>query len=116
MAKYLDNPDDYFKSSRAEREGEQPVTLTATEARQGRWGRPVLYVLVCGIVLAMIAWWAAEYYGAEIAPNTDKTITSSVSKSPANNQPATNQKIINDNQPKGQPVQKSPAIQDSTKM
>jgi len=111
MAKYLDNPDDYFKSSRAEREGEEPVTLTATEARQGSWGRPVLYVLVCGIILAMIAWWAAEYYGSAIAPNTDKTITSSVSKSPA-----TNPKVINDNQPKGQPVQKSPAVQDSTKM
>jgi len=112
MAKYLDNPDDYFKSSRAEREAERPVTLSATEARQGSWGRPVFYVLVCGLVLAMIAWWAAEYYGAAIAPaNTDQTTTSSVSKTPV-----TNPKVIDDNQPKGQPVQKSPTIQDSTKM
>jgi hypothetical protein len=112
MAKYLDNPDDYFKSSRAEREGEAPVTLTATEARQGRWGRPVFYVLVCGLVLAMIAWWAAEYYGAEIAPpNTDQTTTSSVNKTPT-----ADPKVIDDNQPKDQPVQKSPTIQDSTKM
>lgn len=111
MAKYLDNPDDYFKTSRAEREGEQPVELTATEARQGRWGLRVFYVLVCGLVLAMIAWWGAEYYGTDIAPNTDKTITSSVSKTPA-----ANPKVINDNQPKDQPVQKSPTIQDSTKM
>jgi len=112
MAKYLDNPDDYFRSSRTEREGEQPVTLTATEARQGRWGIRVFYVLVCGLVLAMIAWWAAEYYGDAIAPpSTDQTTTSSVTKTPL-----TNPKVIDDNQPKGQPVQKSPTIQDSTKM
>jgi hypothetical protein len=112
MAKYLDNPDDYFKTSRAEREGEEPVTLTATEARQGRWGKPVFYVLVCGLILAMVAWWGAEYYGTAIAPaNTDQTITSSVSKTPA-----TNQKVINDNPVKGQPVEKSPTIKDSTKM
>lgn len=109
MAKYLDDPDDYFRSRRAE---EEPVTLTATEARQGSWGRPVLYVLVCGLILAAIAWWAAEYYGAEIAPpTTDQTTTSSVTKEPA---PGGN--VVNDNQPKGEPVQKSPAIKDSTKM
>jgi hypothetical protein len=113
MPKYLDNPDDYFKSTRAEREGEEPVTLTATEARQGSWGRPVLYVLVCGLILAMVAWWGAEYYGTAIAPEgTDQTITSSISKKPVN----TNTPVVNDNQPKGQPVQKSPTVQDSTKM
>ena len=112
MAKYLDNPDAYFRSNRAEREGEEPVTLTATEARQGRWGLRIFYVLACGLVLAMIAWWAAEYYGKEIAPpNTDQTTTSSVSKTPT-----ANPKVINDNQPKGQPVQTSQTIQDSTKM
>jgi len=109
MSKYLDNPDDYFRSRRTD---EEPVTLTATEARQGSWGRPVLYVLVCGLILAAIAWWASEYYGAAIAPpTTDQTTTSSVTKNPV-----TDDKLINDNQPKGQPIQKSPTIQDSTKM
>jgi len=109
MAKYLDNPDDYLRSSQKD---DEPVTLTATEARQGSWGKPVLYVLVCGLILAMIAWWGAEYYGSAIAPpNTDRTATSSVAKDPI-----ANEKVINDNQPKGQPVQKSPTIQDSTKM
>ena len=60
MAKYLDNPDGYFRARREE-EQDAPVTLTATEARQGSWGKPVLYVLVCGLILAMIAWWGAEY-------------------------------------------------------
>jgi len=26
------------------------VTETATQARQGRWGKPVLVVLVCGLI------------------------------------------------------------------
>jgi hypothetical protein len=109
MAKYLDDPDNYFQSRRNE---DDQVTLTATEARQGTWGRRVLYVLVCALILAAIAWWSAEYYGSAIAPpSTDQTTTSSVSKDPI-----ANDKVINDNQPKGQPVQKSPAIQDSTKM
>jgi hypothetical protein len=109
VAKYLDNPDDYLRTSRRD---DEPVTLSATEARQGSWGRPVLYVLVGGLILAMIAWWGVEYYGASIAPpNTDQTTTSSIAKDPI-----ANEKVINDNQPKGQPVQKSPTIQDSTKM
>lgn len=29
-------------------------TETATEARQGEWGRPILYVLIGGLVLAAI--------------------------------------------------------------
>jgi hypothetical protein len=109
MAKYLDNPDGYFRERRKE-EQDDPVTLTATEARQGSWGKPVLYVLICGIILALIAWWGAEYYGSRIAPPVDKATTASVKRAPATTPD------VNDNQPKGQPVQKSPTIQDSTKM
>jgi len=36
--------------------------------RQGRWGYQVLMVLVGGLVLAMIAWAAAEFYGEAIDP------------------------------------------------
>lgn len=108
MAKYLENPDGYFRKRREEEEA--PVTLSATEARQGSWGKPVLYVLVCGLILAMIAWWGAEYYGTAIAPAVDQTTTSSVKRAPATTPD------VNDNQPKGQPVQKSPTIQDTTKM
>jgi len=107
MANYPDNPDGY---SRARREEDPPVTRTATEARQGSRGKPVLYVLVCGLILAMVAWWAAENYGAGIVPATDRTTTSSITPAPATTPD------VNDNQPKGQPVQKSPTIQDTTKM
>jgi hypothetical protein len=37
-------------------------TVSASEARQGPEGRPVLYVLIGGLVLALIAWAAAEMY------------------------------------------------------
>lgn len=33
------------------------------KARQGRWGWQVLMVLVVALILAMIAWYAAETYG-----------------------------------------------------
>ncbi|MDB5571600.1 MAG: hypothetical protein JWN93_2783 [Hyphomicrobiales bacterium] len=41
---------------------EDEVVLTDREARQGREGRPVLFVLIAGLVLALIAWAAAEFY------------------------------------------------------
>lgn len=43
-----------------------PVTETATEARQGRRGKPVLMVLVGGLVLAMIVWGGVEMWGESI--------------------------------------------------
>ncbi|MDB5525603.1 MAG: hypothetical protein JWM58_3366 [Rhizobium sp.] len=105
MANYMDNHGD------SRRVDEPPVELSATQARQGSWGRPVFYVLVFGLLLAMFAWWAAENYGVAIAPPTDPTTTSSTAKDPI-----ANEKIINNNQPAGQPVEKSPTIQDSTKL
>ncbi len=40
------------------RERERPA-LNATRARQGRWGRPVFWVLVFGTLLAALALFAA---------------------------------------------------------
>jgi len=42
--------------------------VSTDEARQGRWGRHVLIVLVVALLLAAVAWVAAEFYGAAIAP------------------------------------------------
>ena len=49
-------------------EPETETKTTATRARQGRRGFPILVVLVIGLVLAMGAWWVAEMYGVWIAP------------------------------------------------
>ncbi|HVK90882.1 MAG TPA: hypothetical protein VM468_05670 [Mycoplana sp.] len=42
---------------------EPPVELSATQARQGSFGRPVALVLAGGLILALIAWGAVEYWG-----------------------------------------------------
>lgn len=49
--------------------------LTPTEARQGREGKPVFMVLVAGLILAMVAWGAAEWYGETTAPPAEQTAT-----------------------------------------
>ena len=41
---------------------EDPAVETPVEARQGFLGRPVLMVLVGGLILAMIAWLAVELF------------------------------------------------------
>lgn len=42
--------------------------LPANKARQGRSGWRVLAVLVAALILALLAWWAAEFYGRAIEP------------------------------------------------
>lgn len=42
------------------------TTVNATRARQGRWGRPVLMVLLIGTLLAAIAMFAALFFRAGI--------------------------------------------------
>lgn len=55
----------------ATRPVEQP--LTATEARQGSKGMPVFMVLVAGLILAMFAWGAVEWYGQSTEPPAEQT-------------------------------------------
>lgn len=53
-------------------------TIEPEKARQGRRGWQVLAILVCGLILSMIAWYAAE----TLAPHTDQ-------QAPAATQPTT---------------------------
>ncbi|MDM9644793.1 hypothetical protein [Rhizobium sp. S163] len=62
------------------------VTETATEARQGSYGRPVLMVLICGLVLALLAWGGVEMWGESI--DKDKESTTSTKTDPINAQPS----------------------------
>lgn len=55
----------------ATRPVEQP--LSGTEARQGAKGVPVFMVLVAGLILAMIAWGAVEWYGQSTEPPAAQT-------------------------------------------
>ncbi|WP_137153953.1 hypothetical protein [Rhizobium sp. FKL33] len=61
------------------------VERSATEARQGRTGRPVL---VAGLLLAALAWGVAEIYGFSIAPQQPEpaaTSANSDAEPPAQN-------------------------------
>lgn len=41
-------------------------TISAQKARQGNRGRHVLLILLTGLLLALAAWGAAEFYGEMI--------------------------------------------------
>jgi len=43
-------------------------TIPTDKARQGRWGRRVLIILVVGLILAFIVWGLVEIYGRAIEP------------------------------------------------
>ncbi|UJW75623.1 hypothetical protein [Rhizobium sp. SL42] len=75
MSSRTDLPGDTDRRTR----GLQPETLSATEARQGNRGRPVLIVLLGGLILAMLVWVPAEWWGnsieTETRPNPAQTET-----------------------------------------
>jgi hypothetical protein len=50
---------------------EQP--LSATEARQGRKGTPVLMVLISALILLAVAWGVAEWWGEATDPPAQQT-------------------------------------------
>lgn len=59
--------------------------ISTTKARQGFLGKPVLMVLIGGLLLAVIAWTAAEKWGESIDPQADTTTQTA----PAPSQPQT---------------------------
>jgi Tfp pilus assembly protein PilV len=56
------------------------VTETATQARQGSRGWPVLAVLISALLLTMIAWGVSEYWGESI--DKDQQSTASTKQNP----------------------------------
>ncbi|MDR6754950.1 hypothetical protein J2Y48_000223 [Mycoplana sp. BE70] len=62
------------------------LNVDAVQARQGRLGRPVAVVLAGGLLLALIAWGAVEYWGETL----DSSVTGSTA--PAVSQPANSPK------------------------
>jgi hypothetical protein len=58
MSKYLNQSDD-----NDQRQPTPTQAVSPTKARQGRLGRPVLLVLICGLVLAMVVWFFVEMWG-----------------------------------------------------
>ena len=89
-------------------EGE-PVRMTADEARQGGRGRPVLLVLAGSLLLAMVAWAAAEFWGLSIDNQTSESTTTADMPSAA--EPANeNEGLVDDNPPAGVDKQPEPTV------
>lgn len=74
--------------------GLQPEALGAEDARQGSRGMPVLIVLLAGLILAMLVWIPAEWWGNSIepagqpAPVQSETGPSGTTTSPSQSDPA----------------------------
>ena len=64
----------------------EQVTETATQARQGSFGRPVLLVLICSLILALLAWGGVEMWGE--SQDSDGNSTASTKQDPINAQPS----------------------------
>ncbi|MGF9693838.1 MULTISPECIES: hypothetical protein [unclassified Rhizobium] len=80
---HLQDPNFTRSATRPVEQAERP--MSPTEARQGRRGMPVFMVLVCGLVLAMVAWGAAEWWGQSTEPPAEQTATPPAgSTTPAN--------------------------------
>jgi hypothetical protein len=90
------------------RDRDGKVVLTPTEARQGALGRPVLYVLVVGLVLALLAWAAAEFWGAAIDTQTPRD--ASQVTTPATEPASENENIVNDNPVASDKTQTEPVL------
>ena len=90
------------------RERDGRVVVTPTEARQGMLGRPVLYVLVVGLILAMLAWAVAEFWGMAI--DTQTPSDASQVTTPAAEPASENEKVVNDNPVPGDQRQTEPAL------
>ncbi|MDM9623278.1 hypothetical protein A6U87_06005 [Rhizobium sp. AC44/96] len=58
------------------------VTETATEARQGSYGKPVFIVLICGLLLALITWGGLEIWGESADKDPTPTASTSTGSTP----------------------------------
>lgn len=65
MTGRIDLPDTTDRRTR----GLKPEPMSATDARQAFRGKPVLIVLLGGLILAMLVWIPVEWWGNSIAPD-----------------------------------------------
>ena len=63
------------------------IVLT-NKARQGYWGRHLLIILIVGLILALVAWAAAEFYGEAIDPIGTKSLGATQAQSPGSREAA----------------------------
>lgn len=110
MSTYKDERGDTVSSV----ETQKVVEVTPGQARQGLLGRPVLLVLIGGLVLAAIAWAIAGMYGEAVdndaATQTEQTTTTDTNAVVT----PTDQKVIDNTPPAGETMQTAPTDRDPT--
>ncbi len=63
--------------------------LKGQDARQGERGKPMVLVLVIGLLLAIVAWGASEFFAESTDPDTRPATTETVApEDPAPDAPA----------------------------
>ncbi|WP_416796592.1 hypothetical protein [Ciceribacter azotifigens] len=72
MASRSDKQENNIENSHADG---RPQPAPAVQARQGSLGRPVLVVLLVGLILAMLFWVPVEWWGNAIAPERESNDT-----------------------------------------
>ena len=108
MATHIDERGDRVDTAATEK----TVRTTTTEARQGYLGKPVLIVLVCGLLLALVAWAGAELFG-ESTDNDAATKTEQVTPmKPVDTGVSPSQQT--ETPPSGEAQQPAPTEQDPT--
>ena len=108
MAIYKDERGDTVSTA----ETEKVVEATAVQSRQGLLGRPVLMVLIGGLVLAAVAWAVAGQYG-EAIDNDAATTKQQTTDTKAVVTP-TDQTVIDNKPPAGEKMQPAPTDRDPT--
>lgn len=90
------------------------VVETPVEARQGFLGRPVLWVLIGGLFLAMIAWGIAEMFGEAVDNDAASDVNQTTTTEPKAVVTPTDQKVIDNTPPAGEKMQTAPTDRDPT--
>lgn len=108
MTKYDDERGNRVSSDDTNR----TVDVNSVEARQGFLGRPVLMVLVAGLVLVLLAWGGAEIFGE----STDNDAATQVEQSTpsGNDATGTGQETIDNTPPAGENAEPAPTDRDPT--
>ncbi|WP_082510146.1 MULTISPECIES: hypothetical protein [unclassified Rhizobium] len=110
MATHIDERGDRVSHA----DNSRVVVESATEGRQGSLGRPVLMVLIGGLVLAMVAWGVSEIYG-EAVDNDPATTVDQPAPTGANAVVTPqDQKVIDNTTPVGEKMQTAPTDRDPT--
>ncbi|WP_426129335.1 hypothetical protein [Pararhizobium sp. PWRC1-1] len=90
------------------------VVETPVEARQGFLGRPVLMVLIGGLILAMLAWGISEMYGEAVDNDAATDVNQTTTTTPNAVVTPTDQKVIDNTPPAGEKMQTAPTDRDPT--